>query len=125
MEEREQIRRGCLLAALEYLDHVLMELRLDQEEQDSYSHKLFVIMKDGGAIIYRIGPDHYAVPGRITSDDPEDEQSLSLPLDLVIQGIPPGVPQTVEALCRSRLESAITEILKQTRFIDIKITIAT
>ncbi len=125
MEDREQIRRGCLLAALEYFDPVLMELRLDQEEQDSYSHKFFVIMKDGGAIIYRIGPDHYAVTGRITSDDPEDEQTLSLPLDLVIQGIPPGVPQTVEALCRSRLESAITELLQKTRLSDIKITIAT
>src|SRR5258708_16280245 len=125
MEDREQIRRGCLLAALEYFDPVLMELRLDQEEQDSYSHKFFVIMKDGGAIIYRIGPDHYAVTGRITSDDPEDEQTLSLPLDLVIQGIPPGVPQTVEALCRSRLQCAITELLQKTRLSDIKITIST
>ena len=125
MEDREQIRRGCLLAALEYFDPVLMELRLDQEEQDSYSHKFFVIMKDGGAIIYRIGPDHYAVTGRITSDDPEDEQTLSLPLDLVIQGIPPGVPQTVEALCRSRLQAAITELLQKTRLSDIKITIGT
>ncbi|MFL5693881.1 MAG: ATP-binding protein [Ktedonobacteraceae bacterium] len=125
MEDREQIRRGCLLAALEYFDPVLMELRLDQEEQASYSHKFFVIMKDGGAIIYRKGPDHYAVTGRITSDDAEGEQALSLPLDLVIQGIPPGVPQTVEALCRSRLERAITELLQKTRLSNIKITIGT
>jgi SpoVK/Ycf46/Vps4 family AAA+-type ATPase len=125
MEDQEQIRRACLLAALEYFDPVLMELRLDPEEQASYSHKFFVIMKDGGAIIYRIGPGHYAVTGRITSDDAEDEQALSLPLDLVIQGIPAGVPQTVEALCRSRLERAITELLQKTRLSDIKITVGT
>ncbi|HTD18918.1 MAG TPA: hypothetical protein VK667_05235, partial [Ktedonobacteraceae bacterium] len=125
MEDREQIRRGCLLAALEYFDPVLMELRLDQEEQANYSHKFFVIMKDGGAVIYRISPGHYAVTGRITPDDAEDEQTLSLPLDLVIQGIPLGVPQTVEALCRSRLQHAITELLQKTRLSDIKITVGT
>src|SRR5207302_9028036 len=84
-----------------------------------------VIMKDGGGIIYRISPGDYAVTGRITPDDAEDEQTLSLPLDLVIQGIPLGVPQTVEALCRSRLQHAITELLQKTRLSDIKITIAT
>ena len=58
MEDREQIQRECLQAALQYFDPDLMELQLDQEEQANYTHKFFVMLKDAGAIIYRVRAGH-------------------------------------------------------------------
>jgi ATP-dependent 26S proteasome regulatory subunit len=125
MEDREQIRRECLLAALQYFDPVLMELQLDHEEQASYTHKFFVVTKDAGAIIYRIRAGQYAVTEHIIPDGSEREQEMNGPFDLVIQGIPDDIPLTVDALCRSRLRHAVTELLHKARLKDLKITVAT
>jgi ATPase family associated with various cellular activities (AAA) len=125
MEDREQIQRECLLAALQYFDPVLMELQLDQEEQANYTHKFFVMMKDAGAIIYRVSAGQYAVTEQIIPDDSEREQEMNGPFDLVIQGIPADIPVPVDALCRSRLHHAVTELLHKTRLKDLKITVAT
>ncbi len=125
MEDREQIRRECLQAALQYFDPSLMELQLDQEEQANYTHKFFVMMKDAGAIIYRVSAGRYAVTEQIIPDGSEREQEMNGPSDLVIQGIPADIPVPVDALCRSRLHHAVTELLHKTRLKDLKITIAT
>jgi hypothetical protein len=125
MEDREQIQRECLLAALQYFDPVLMELQLDQEEQASYTHKFFVMTKDAGAIIYRISAGQYAVTERIIPDGSEREQEMNGPFELVIQGIPDDIPVPVDALCRSRLRHAVTELLHKARLKDLKITVAT
>src|SRR5213080_3097341 len=125
MEDREQIRRECLQAALQYFDPSLMELQLDQEEQANYTHKFFVMMKDAGAIIYRVSAGRYAVTDQIIPDGSESEQEMRGPSDLVIQGIPADIPVPVDALCRSRLHRAVTELLHKTRLKDLKITIAT
>ena len=125
MEDREQIRRECLQAALQYFDPSLMELQLDQEEQANYTHKFFVMMKDAGAIIYRVSAGRYAVTEQIIPDGSEREQEKNGPSDLVIQGIPADIPVPVDALCRSRLHHAVTELLHKTRLKDLKITIAT
>lgn len=125
MEDREQIQRECLLAALQYFDPPLMELQLNQKEQASYTHKFFVMMKDAGAIIYRLSAGRYAVTEQIIPDDSEREQEMTGPIDLVIQGIPTDIPVTVDALCRSRFHHAVTELLHKTRLKDLKITIAT
>jgi ATP-dependent 26S proteasome regulatory subunit len=123
MEDREQIQRECLLAALQYFDPLLMELQLDQEEQASYTHKFFVMTKDAGAIIYRISAGQYAVTERITPDGSEREQEMNGPFELVIQGIPDDIPLPVDALCRSRLRHAVTELLHKTRLQDLRITV--
>ena len=125
MEDREQIRRECLQAALQYFDPSLMELQLDQEEQANYTHKFFVMMKDAGAIIYRVSAGQYAVTEHIIPDGSEREQEKNAPFDLVIQGIPADIPVPLDALCRSRLHHAVTELLHKTRLKDLKITIAT
>ncbi len=125
MEDREQIQRECLLAALQYFDPVLMELQLDQEEQASYTHKFFVMSKDAGAIIYRISAGQYAVTEHIIPDSSEREQEMNGPFELVIQGIPDDIPVPVDALCRSRLHHAVTELLHKARLKDLKITVAT
>src|SRR2546429_1862709 len=125
MEDREQIRRECLQAALQYFDPSLMELQLDQEEQANYTHKFFVMMKDAGAIISRVSAGRYAVTEQIIPDGSEREQEMNDPSDLVIQGIPADIPVPVDALCRSRLHHAVTELLHKTRLKDLKITIAT
>lgn len=125
MEDREQIRRECLLAALQYFDPALMELQLDQEERADYTHKFFVMMKDAGAIIYRISAGQYAVTEQIVPNGSEREQEMNGPFDLVIQGIPDDIPLTVDALCRSRLHHAVTELLHKARLKDLKITVAT
>jgi len=125
MEDREQIQQECLLAALQYFDPALMELQLDQEEQASYTHKFFVMTKDAGAIIYRISAGQYAVTGHIIPDGSEREQEMNGPVDLVIQGIPADIPLPVDALCRSRLHHAVTELLHKTHLKDLKITVAT
>ncbi len=125
MEDREQIQRECLLAALQYFDPVLMELQLDQEEQASYTHKFFVMSKDAGAIIYRISAGQYAVTEHIIPDGSEREQEMNGPFELVIQGIPDDIPVPVDALCRSRLHHAVTELLHKARLKDLKITVAT
>jgi hypothetical protein len=125
MEDREQIQRECLLAALQYFDPVLMELQLDQEEQASYTHKFFVVTKDAGAIIYRISAGQYAVTEHIIADGSEREQEMNGPFELVIQGIPDDIPVPVDALCRSRLHHAVTELLHSARLKDLMITVAT
>src|SRR5436305_3265532 len=125
MEDREQIQRECLLAALQYFDPDLMELQLEQEERANYTHKFFVMMKDAGAIIYRVSAGQYAVTEQIGPDGSEREQEMNGPFDLVIQGIPADIPIPVDALCRSRLHHAVTELLHKTRLKDLKITIAT
>src|SRR2546429_6633417 len=125
MEDREQIRRECLQAALQYFDPSLMELQLDQEEQANYTHKFFVMMKDAGAIISRVSAGRYAVTEQIIPDGSEREQEMNDPSDLVIEGIPADIPVPVDALCRSRLHQAVAELLHQTRLKDLKITIAT
>jgi len=125
MEDREQIQRECLLAALQYFDPALMELQLEQEERATYTHKFFVMMKDAGAIIYRVRAGQYAVTEHIRPDGSEREQEMNGPFDLVIQGIPADIPVPVDALCRSRLHHAVTELLHKTRLKDLKITIAT
>jgi len=119
MEDREQIQRECLLAALQYFDPVLMELQLDQEEQANYTHKFFVMMKDAGAIIYRVSAGQYAVTEQIIPDGSEREREMNGPFDLVIQGIPDDIPVPVDALCRSRLHHAATELLHKTRLKDL------
>ncbi len=45
--------------------------------------------------------------------------------DLVIQGIPERTPDTVGALCRSRLYTAVSDLLNKTRLQDVKITVGT
>ena len=125
MEDQEQIQRECRQAALQYFDPALMELQLDQEEQASYTHKFFVMMKDRGAIVYRISAGQYAVTENIIPDDPEREEETKRTFDLLIGGIPAGIPATVNALCRSRLEHAVTELLRKTHLKDVKITIGT
>jgi hypothetical protein len=125
MEDREQIQRECLLAALQYFDPALMELQLEQEERANYTHKFFVMMKDAGAIIYRVSAGQYAVTEHIRPDGSEREQEMHDPFDLVIEGIPADIPVPVDALCRSRLHHAVAELLHQTRLKDLKITIAT
>ena len=125
MEDREQIQRECLLAALQYFDPTLMELQLEQEERASYTHKFFVMTKDAGAIIYRVSAGQYAVTEHIRPDGSEREQEMRGPFDLVIEGIPADIPVPVDALCRSRLHHAVAELLHQTRLKDLKITIAT
>ena len=125
MEDQEQIQRECRQAALQYFDPALMELQLDQEEQASYTHKFFVMMKDRGAIVYRISAGQYAVTENIIPDDPEREEEMKRTFDLLIGGIPAGIPATVDALCRSRLEHAVTELLHKTRLKDLKITVTT
>src|SRR5437764_5681926 len=114
MEDREQIQQECLLPAMQYFDPVLMELQLDQEEQASYTHKFFVMTKDAGAIIYRLSAGHYAVTEHITPDGSEREQEMNGLFDLVIQGIPDDIPLPVDALCRSRRNHAVTELLHKT-----------
>src|SRR6266550_6034193 len=125
MEDREQIQRECLLAALQYFDPVLMELQLDQKEQVNYTHKFFVVTKDAGAIIYRISAGQYAVTGHLIPDGSEREQDMNGPFELVIQGIPDDIPVPVDALCRSRLHHAVTELLHKAHLKDLKITVAT
>lgn len=125
MDDQEQIRQECLQAALQYFNPDLMELHLDQDEQASYTHKFFVMLKDAGAIIYRINAGQYAVTEHLSRDEAEDEQAMNAPADLLIQGIPNDVAIPVDALCRSRLFHAVTELLKKTRLKDLKITIAT
>src|SRR5205085_9022694 len=125
MEDREQIQRECHLAALQYFDPVLMELQLDQEEQASYTHKFFVMTKDAGAIIYRLRAGQYAVTEHIIPDGSAREQEMNGPFELVIQGIPDDTPVPVDALCRSRLNHAVTELLHKTRLKDLTITVAT
>src|SRR5947199_10627916 len=102
-----------------------MELQLDHEEQANYTHKFFVMMKDAGAIIYRVSAGRYAVTEQIIPDGSEREQEMNGPSDLVIQGIPADIPVPVDALCRSRLHHAVTELLPKTRLKDLKITITT
>src|SRR6266699_6803920 len=133
MEDQEQIQRECLHAVHSYLDThslrsyhpILMELQLDQEEQASYTHKFFVMVQDRGAIVYRIGAGRYAVSENIIPDDPAREKELQRPFDLIIQGIPDDLPETVAALCRSRLHHAVTELLSKTRLKAVKIMIET
>src|SRR5205823_820063 len=125
MEDREQIRPECLQAARQSFDPSLMELQLDQEEQANYTHKFFVMMKDAGAIIYRVSAGQYAVTEHIRPEGSEHEQEMTGPFDLVIQGIPTDIPVPVDALCRSRLHHAVTVLIHKTRFKDLKITIAT
>src|SRR5438874_6430500 len=125
MEDREQIQRECLLAALQYFDPDLMELQLEQEERANYTHKFFVMMRDAGAIIYRVSAGKYAVTEHISPDDSEREQEMRGLSDLVIEGIPADIPVPVDALCRSRLHHAVAELLHQTRLKDLKITITT
>jgi hypothetical protein len=133
MEDQEQIQRDCLLAALKYFephalrsDHpMLMELQLDQEEQASYTHKFFVMVQDRGAIVYRMGAGQYAVSENIIPDDPAREKEMNRLFDLIIRGIPDDLPETVAALCRSRLQHAVTELLGKTRLKALKITIET
>lgn len=125
MEDREQIQRECLLAALQYFDPALMELQLDQEEQTSYTHKFFVMTKDAGAIIYRLRAGQYAVTEHVIPDGSAHEQEMNGPFELVIQGIPDDIPLPVDALCRSRLNHAVTELLHKAHLKDLKITVAT
>src|SRR6266704_3407231 len=133
MEDQEQIQRECLLAALKYFEPhslrsdqpILMELQLDQEEQASYTHKFFVMVQDRGAIVYRMGAGQYAVSENIIPDDPAREKEMNRPFDLVIRGIPDDLPETVAALCRSRLHNAVTELLSKTRLKAVKIMIET
>jgi len=133
MEDQEQIQRECLLAALKYFephslrsDHpILMELQLDQEEQASYTHKFFVMVQDRGVIVYRMGAGRYAVSENIIPDDPAREKEMNRPFDLIIRGIPDDLPETVAALCRSRLHNAVTELLSKTRLKAVKIMIET
>ena len=133
MEDQEQIQRECLLAVLKYFephslrsDHpILMELQLDQEEQANYTHKFFVMVQDRGAIVYRIGAGRYAVSENIIPDDPAREKEMNRPFDLIIQGIPDDLPETVAALCRSRLHNAVTELLSKTRLKAVSIMIET
>jgi ATPase family associated with various cellular activities (AAA) len=133
MEDQEQIQRECLLAALKYFephalrsDHpILMELQLDQEEQANYTHKFFVLVQDRGAIVYRMGAGQYAVSENIIPDDPAREKELQRPFDLIIRGIPDDLPETVAALCRSRLYNAVTELLSKTRLKAVSIMIET
>jgi ATPase family associated with various cellular activities (AAA) len=133
MEDQEQIQRECLLAALKYFephslrsDHpILMELQLDQEEQANYTHKFFVMIQDRGAIVYRMGAGQYAVSENIIPDDPAREKELQRPFDLIIRGIPDDLPETVAALCRSRLHNAVTELLSKTRLKAVSIMIET
>jgi ATP-dependent 26S proteasome regulatory subunit len=61
MEEQEQIRHGCLFATLQYLDPVIMELQLSQEEQLNYTHKFFVKIRDIGALVYRVNAGKYEI----------------------------------------------------------------
>ena len=133
MEDQEQIQRECLLAALKYFephslrsDHpILMELQLNQEEQASYTHKFFVMVQDRGVIVYRMGAGQYAVSENIIPDDPAREKEMNRPFDLIIRGIPDDLPETVAALCRSRLHNAVTELLSKTRLKAVKIMIET
>jgi ATPase family associated with various cellular activities (AAA) len=125
MEDREQIQRESLQAALQYFHPDLMELQLDQEEQARYTHKFFIIMKDAGAIIYRVSAGQYAVTEHIIPGGSVPEQEMHDPFDLVIQGIPATIPVPVDALCRSRLQQAVTELLHKTHLRDLKITITT
>src|SRR5438045_8116717 len=124
-EDREQMQRECLLAALQYFAPALMELQLEQEERANYTHKFFVMMKDAGAIIYRVSAGQYAVTEQIGPDGSEREQEMNGPFDLVIQRIPADIPVPVDALCRYRLHHAVTELLHKTRLKELKITIAT
>src|SRR5437879_7369264 len=103
MEDREQIRRECLQAALQYFDPSLMELQLDQEEQANYTHKFFVMMKDTGAFIYRVSAGQYALTEHIIPDGSEHEQEKNAPFDLVIQSITADIHVPFDALCRYRL----------------------
>ncbi len=133
MEDQEQIQRECLLAALKYFEPhslrsdqpILMELQLDQEEQASYTHKFFVMVQDRGVIVYRMGAGQYAVSENIIPDDPAREKELNRPFDLIIRGIPDDLPETVAALCRSRLHNAVTELLSKTHLKAVKIMIET
>src|SRR5437763_16340574 len=106
MEDREQMQRECLLAALQYFDPALMELQLEQEERANYTHKFFVMLKDAGAIIYRVSAGQYAVTEQIGPDGSEREQERNGPFDIVIQGIPANITITVAALRRSWLHHA-------------------
>jgi ATP-dependent 26S proteasome regulatory subunit len=45
--------------------------------------------------------------------------------NLLIQGIPDNVPETVAAICRSRLLDAVTKLVEQTNLKNIKITVGT
>ena len=133
MEDQEQIQRECLLAALKYFEPhslrsdqpILMELQLNQEEQASYTHKFFVMVQDRGVIVYRMGAGQYAVSENIIPDDPAREKEMNRPFDLIIRGIPDDLPETVAALCRSRLHNAVTELLSKTRLKAVKIMIET
>src|SRR5260221_12347000 len=83
------------------------------------------MVPDRGAIVYRIGAGRYAVSENIIPDDPAREKEMNRPFDLIIQGIPDDLPETVAALCRSRLHNAVTELLSKTRLKAVSIMIET
>ena len=87
MENDEQIKQACYLAALRYfeLDPVnqyrplLSDLRLTEAERARYTHKISVMIADQAAIVYRAGPGHYEVVGDeedpASGDQVEDEEA--------------------------------------------------
>src|SRR5438093_11603287 len=108
MEDREQIRRECLQAALQYFDPSLMELQLDQEEQANYTHKFFVMMKDTGAIIYRISSAQYAVTEHNIPDGSEHEQEKNATFVIDILSIIVDITAPMDTIFRPILRCAIT-----------------